>query len=415
MLPSPFLAIIRFRPFIKDDILSDSYVSARTLFLVSLTAFHQSLPQERTSLVHNHSNMASPLPNSRVLITGVTGYIGFHVLLGALRAGWAVRATSRSQDKLDALASHPVVRATGPAVALLELVKAPAFDEEAELLEFYKGVLRGVTHIIHAAAPLGHPELDSDSQILRPLIASIKGLIPAIEATDPPIRRLIVTSSIMANLDGYPPDPTTRVTPETRTELPSAEALAAPNKRSIRAYQLGKRIILDIVDDFARRSRTTDVVNIFPGYVHGGNDGATNLQELDASILFYMRLILTGVSLPAPRVNCAIHIKDTTAVHLAALDETKVPRTLGKSANLGVTIPVDHNDSWAIVEKHFPDAVAAGIFTRGSEQMMMCRWDATETEKRLGMKFRSYEEMVVDFAKQYLELLAQSQSGKSTS
>ncbi|KAI0593788.1 hypothetical protein F4775DRAFT_576533 [Biscogniauxia sp. FL1348] len=234
-------------------------------------------------------------------------------------------------------------------------------------------------------------------------------LIAAVEAAEPPIRRLVVTSSCLANTASYPPDPTVRVTPDTRTAAaPAAEAEAGMDHFT--AYRLAKQVILGLLDEYAARARdATDVVLVFPGFVHGGYEGARSADELGASLLPLMRKLVTGVQMSDPRFGAAIHIKDVAAVHVAALDEARVPRArTGKPTNLGATIPVVYNETWGIVEKHFPEAVAAGIFTQGSQETWASGWDSTETEKLLGMKYRSYEEMVVDFAKQYIELTAKT-------
>ena len=41
-----------------------------------------------------------------VLITGVTGHVGFRVLIFALEAGYRVRAAVRNQGKADTILAH---------------------------------------------------------------------------------------------------------------------------------------------------------------------------------------------------------------------------------------------------------------------------------------------------------------------
>ncbi|KAI5920421.1 hypothetical protein F4810DRAFT_713598 [Camillea tinctor] len=355
--------------------------------------------------------MAPPPPGSRVLITGVTGYIGFHILLDALRAGWTVLGTSRSQARLDNLASNPAVLAAVSTPSSLELIQAPDSDDEAEQRAFFTAALRGITHVVHTAAPLPLPHANPTAGVLRPTIAGARALLAALAAAQPPPSRLVVTSSFLATLSPYPPDPTIRVTPETRAPAPSEHALADVGEDPITAYRLGKGVVLRLLDEYAAES-STDVVIVFPGFVHGGHEGARTMAEFDVSTMFLMRSLVTGVRAPMGRVGGAIHIKDTAAVHVAALDEERVPRAGdGKPTSLGATIPVVYDDTWGIVQKHFPEAVAAGVFTQGSEETWASGWDSTQTEKLLGMKFRSYEEMVVDFAKKYIELLPKSSAG----
>jgi nucleoside-diphosphate-sugar epimerase len=50
--------------------------------------------------------MPALLPNSKILITGVTGYIGLHIALAALERGHSVRGVVRSTEKGETLRAY---------------------------------------------------------------------------------------------------------------------------------------------------------------------------------------------------------------------------------------------------------------------------------------------------------------------
>ena len=68
------------------------------------------------------------------------------------------------------------------------------------------------------------------------------------------------------------------------------------------------------------------------------------------------------------------------------------------------TQSVVYDDAFDIVKEHFPTAVQNGVFSKGASQPTLAvKWDAKETETRFGMRFITFEDMVVDVAGQYLE------------
>lgn len=84
---------------------------------------------------------------SRVLITGVSGYIGAHVARACLDAGFRVRGTTRSlknAEKVEAL------RNIAPGAAhSIELVEIDLLDANA-----WTEAVKGCSHILHVASPL---------------------------------------------------------------------------------------------------------------------------------------------------------------------------------------------------------------------------------------------------------------------
>lgn len=47
--------------------------------------------------------------STKVLLTGATGLLGFHILIEALQEGYSVRFTARSEEKAQFIHTHPVI------------------------------------------------------------------------------------------------------------------------------------------------------------------------------------------------------------------------------------------------------------------------------------------------------------------
>lgn len=330
--------------------------------------------------------MSSP----NLLITGVTGFIGFKVLLDALKEGYSVRAVVRSISQSKILSSHPKVKALSPGDKLSffevpDLSRAGAYDE----------AIKGVTYIIHLASPLPNPALDPQTEIYEPTIRGLTSLLDSAVKV-PSIKRIVLTASVLGNTS-FPL--ANEINADTR--VPNMDP---PFPGMIPAYCAAKIAALNATDKFVKDNKPSfSVVNIFPGFVFGYDDKALEAKDMFNSTNGLLLPILLGNNFDDPRLGFAAHVHDVAKVHLLALKEEV-------SGNLGVTLPVTYDDAWEIAKKHFPKAVEDGTFTKGSCPTVPVNWNASKTEELFGFKFKSYEDIVVDVAGQYLELLGKEKA-----
>lgn len=324
--------------------------------------------------------MSSPI----LLLTGATGFIGFKILLNALEQGYTVRAAVRSLSKSESLSAHPKVQALGRADRL-SFVEVPDITNQ----EAYSDAVKGVTHIIHLASPLANPSLDPQRGIYEPTIKSTTGILHA-AANEPSVKKVVIASSIFANIP-FPPT-ADKITADSR--LPD---FPGPFDSILVAYSAGKIAAINATDKFVKdKSPSFEVVRVFPGFVLGTDDRALQPQDLLASTNQLLLGVITGQTGPAPMPSGAVHIYDAAKVFMLALD-AGIP-------NIGATAPHSFDDAWDIVKKHFPKAVEDGVFTQGSQPTFPVDWDAHQTERDFGFSFKTYEDIVVDVASQYLDL-----------
>ncbi|ETS81285.1 hypothetical protein PFICI_06287 [Pestalotiopsis fici W106-1] len=326
--------------------------------------------------------MSSPT----LLVTGVTGFIGFKVLITALEEGYTVRAAVRSIEKSKTLSSHPKISAACQQDKLSFIEITDICREGA-----YDVALKGITHVIHLASPLPSPFLDPQAEIYEPTIKSVKAILQS-ALNAPTVRKVVITSSSFANTP-FPPDPTTQVTAESR-----APNLSGPFDSMLPAYMAGKVAGLNLTDKFVEENRPSfSVVNIFPGLVLGRDDRATSLESLGVGTNAILLGVITGQSASWPLASGIAHVSDVAKVHVMALKEDI-------TKDIGVTTTHKFNDAWDIVKKHFPKAVADGLFTQGDQPTVPSSWDHYQNEINLGSDYKTYGDIVVDVANQYLEL-----------
>ncbi|ETS81284.1 hypothetical protein PFICI_06286 [Pestalotiopsis fici W106-1] len=329
--------------------------------------------------------MSSP----KLLITGTTGFIGFKVLLGALKAGYHVRATLRSLGQKDTIAKHPQVTALGLPADRLEFVEVQDICSD----KAYQQAIKGIEYVIHLASPLPSPFLDPQTGIYEPNIKSATSILNnALE--EPSIKKLVIASSVFAN-SPFPPDGK-KITADSR--IPD---FPGPFDAMLPAYSMGKAGALNATDRFVKEKNPHfKVVNVFPGFVFGTDERALKSSDIFAGTNRILLAAVTGQNAEMAMPAGATHVYDAATLFLTGLQDDA-------PTNIGASVPQTFDDAWPIVQKHFPEAVSNGLLTRGSQPTAPVHWDSTQTEIDIkGFKFRTYEDMVVDTVAQYLDLLA---------
>src|ERR1700712_2312481 len=139
-------------------------------------------------MVHSSRNL--------VLITGVTGHVGFRTLIQALQAGYYVRACVRSTSKAQSILSHPKIQClnAGPRLTF-------AIVPDLACLHAYDEAVHNVRYIIHIASPLMMgtlpPGKDEHAYFIRPAVRGTIGMLKAAKKAGT-VRRVVITSSLVA-------------------------------------------------------------------------------------------------------------------------------------------------------------------------------------------------------------------------
>lgn len=234
----------------------------------------------------------------RVLLTGISGFLGGHVALQLLEAGYVVRGSVRDLRKADkvkaTLARH------GADVSRIEFVALDLMSDAG-----WRDAVNGVRYLQHVASPFIINQPKDKMELIRP---AVEGTTRALEAAFASgVERVVLTSSLAAIMYGHDKARTAPFTGADWTDLKG---------RGITAYVesklLAERKAWDIADSNGRRQ---DLAVVNPGAILG-----PLLDEDPGTSALLIKRMLDG-SMPATPdfFFAVIDARDVAAVHVAAM------------------------------------------------------------------------------------------------
>jgi nucleoside-diphosphate-sugar epimerase len=338
----------------------------------------------------------APISSDLILMTGITGHVGFRTLIHALRAGYSVRAAVRSEAKAQSILSHRKIQSLHLGSRLTFIIvpdlAAPfAYDE----------AVRGVHYIIHIASPLmtgRNAPLDNDNLFVKPAVHGTLGMLEAAKKSCS-VRRIIITSSIVALV---PLPQLNGVERPERPVLPTDRVPFAPGpyENEFAAYAASKVAALAEAESWIQTQKPSfDVVHLHPSFVLGRNDLAMHTREA----LKGTNAIILGMTLGkklGPIASASVHNEDVARVHVQALDAA-VP---GNQSYI-LSQKTHWEDVQGIVQRQFADSVANRTLPNcGGAGTLELAVDASLTEATFGFKHLGLKQQVKSVVGHYLEL-----------
>jgi dihydroflavonol-4-reductase len=235
------------------------------------------------------------MAQTRVLVTGATGFIAGYCIQELLANGYAVRGSVRQLATADVAHLHALAERLGGS---LELVEA-GLEADAGWAE----AVDGCTYVWHLASPNPPQAPKDEDRLIRPAVDGTLRVLRAAAASGS-VRRVVLTSSIDAIRHGHHP-----ADRRIRTEADWSDVdRSAPYPRS-------KVYAERAAWDFAR-AHQLDLVTILPGLVLGPLLHAERTTSLEV-----IRVLLAHALPAVPRLGFAVvDVRDIAAAHRLAME-----------------------------------------------------------------------------------------------
>ena len=228
----------------------------------------------------------------RVLLTGISGYIGQYCGAELLNQGFEVVGTVRSLSKVDA---------TRSAIAAVAPVEKLTFAE-ADLLSDagWDEAMVGCAYVMHVASPFALAEPKDEQEMITPAVEGTLRVIKAAQRAG--VRRLVLTSSTFAMIAGrvtgrYGPDSWSN----TDTNIGTYAKSKTLAERAAWVAVAGSEMELTVIN---------------PGAVYGPSLGA----QVDGESVALMTDMIGGKMPMIPDIAMGmVDVRDVARLHVAAM------------------------------------------------------------------------------------------------
>ncbi|OJJ58614.1 hypothetical protein ASPSYDRAFT_44997 [Aspergillus sydowii CBS 593.65] len=327
----------------------------------------------------------------KVLLTGGSGFIAAHILDQLLERGFDVVTTVRSEEKGDKiLAAHPnTPKEKLSYVIVKDIAQDGAFDEAVKSNPPFD-------YVLHTASPFHFNVQDPVKDFLDPAIKGTTGILKAIKANAPTVKRVVVTSSFASIVNGKKHE---KVYSEKNwNPVTWEEGLDSSN-----TYRASKTFAEKAAWEFVEKEKPNfNIATINPPLVLGPVvHYLSSLDAINTSNARISRLVrgLDKESTPPTGTFLWVDVRDVALAHIRAIEvpEAGAQRffiTAGHYTNKDIVDII--RDAYPELKDRLPEATS-------DLPQDVYGYDNSKSTQVLGLKYGSLKEAVVDTVKSLLD------------
>ncbi|MFM2224962.1 MAG: hypothetical protein RJA07_1164 [Bacteroidota bacterium] len=239
----------------------------------------------------------------KVLVTGISGFVGQHCAAELLKKGYAVKGSVRSLSKTDEVVNG-IKKEIDPKGNLefceLDLMNDAGWDKAMEDCDY----------VLHVASPFVIKVPKDENELIKP---AVEGTLRALKAAKKAgVKRVVLTSSTVAMSGGK--EGLIKLNQDSWTDV---------NAKNVTAYFKSKTLAEKSAWDFIKNQTgdtKLELVVVNPGPIYGPTlTGNLATEAMD----FFKKLITGKVPMLPKAYSVMSDVRDVAAIHVAALENEK--------------------------------------------------------------------------------------------
>ena len=239
----------------------------------------------------------------KVLVTGISGFVGQHCAAELLKKGYSVRGSVRNLSR-----THEVVRGISKEIdpkGNLEFCELDLMKDEG-----WDMAMQGCDYVLHIASPFVVKVPKDENELIKP---AVEGTLRALKAAKKAgIKRVVLTSSTVAMQGG-----------KSGIVSINQDSWTNVNEKSVTAYFKSKTLAEKGAWEFINNqtgNEKIELVVVNPGPIYG----PTLTGNLATEAMDFFKKLITGQVPILPRAYSVMSdVRDVATIHVAALENEK--------------------------------------------------------------------------------------------
>lgn len=236
----------------------------------------------------------------KVLLTGISGFVGHHCALELLKQGYAVKGSLRSLSKSVQITKN--IEKHIDTLGRLEYCELNLTEDEG-----WSAAMEGCDFVLHVASPFMSKEPKDENEIIKP---AVDGTLRALKAAKKAgIKRVVLTSSMVSMLGDLVGD--TKINANSWTNV---------NAKNITAYLKSKTLAEKSAWDFINsqeEENKLELTVINPGPIFG----PTLSNKIMGESMELFKNLITGKVPMLPKTSINISdVRDIAKIHVLAME-----------------------------------------------------------------------------------------------
>jgi len=239
----------------------------------------------------------------KVLVTGISGFVGQHCASELLKKGYSVKGSLRKLSKADEVIQG-IQKEINPN-GKLEFCELDLMKDEG-----WENAMEGCDFVLHIASPFVVKVPKDENELIKP---AVEGTLRALKAAKKAgIKRLILTSSTVAMHGGQ--EGLIKINSDSWTNL---------NSNKVTAYFKSKTLAEKTAWDFIKNQtggQSLELVVVNPGPIYGPTlTGNLATEAMD----FFKKLITGQVPMLPIAYSVMSDVRDVAKIHVSALENER--------------------------------------------------------------------------------------------